>query len=317
MRTAFMRALTGLAARDPRVTFLTGDLGFSFVEAFAARFPDQYVNIGVAEQNMAGVAAGLALAGRVVFTYSIGNFPTLRCLEQVRNDICYHRLNVKIVAVGGGYAYGALGASHHATEDLAVMRALPEMTVVAPGDPVEAELATRAIAAHVGPCYLRLAKSGEPIVHAAPPDFAIGRAITIRPGRDCTLISTGAMLPAAAAAAAELGRAHRVDARVVSMHTVAPLDAAAVRAACDTAAIVTIEEHSATGGLGSAVAEVLAGLRGHPPLHRVALPAAFAPAAGSQAYLLERAGLTTRAIVDGVAALLAPAGRGASAADPA
>jgi transketolase len=309
VRTAFINSLTELAAGDPRLTFLTGDLGFSVVEEFAARFPSQYVNVGVAEQNMTGVAAGLALAGRIVFTYSIGNFPTLRCLEQVRNDICYHRLNVKIVAVGGGFAYGALGSSHHATEDLAIMRALPNMTVVAPGDPVEAGLATRAIVQRAGPCYLRLAKAGEPVVHREPPNFEIGRAITIRNGSDCTLISTGAMLPTVIGAAEELARAHRIEARVLSMHTVKPLDTEAIRAACDTGAIITIEEHSIIGGLGAATAEVLAEMDDRPRFRRIGLASEFAETVGSQAFLLKRAGLSVPALVRAIVEILTPARR--------
>ena len=139
MRTAFVRALMKAACENPRVVLLTGDLGFAVLDEFRANCPRQFYNVGVAEQNLAGVAAGLALSGHIVFTYSIGNFPTLRCLEQVRNDICYHQADVKIVTVGGGLAYGSLGMSHFATEDLAILRALPELTVVAPGDPIEVE----------------------------------------------------------------------------------------------------------------------------------------------------------------------------------
>src|SRR5713226_3860325 len=156
MRNAFILALTDLAAQDPRITLVVGDLGFGVVVDFSKRFPKQFINAGVAEQNMTSLAAGLALSGKIVFTYSIGNFPTLRCLEQIRNDVCYHNANVKIVSVGGGFSYGSLGMSHHATEDLAIMRALPGMVVVAPGDPMEAACATRAVAAYDGPCYLRL-----------------------------------------------------------------------------------------------------------------------------------------------------------------
>src|SRR5947199_4391670 len=156
MRGAFFRALLELAEQDERVCLVVGDLGFGVVEEFARRFPKRFLNAGVAEQNMTGIAAGLALSGKIVFTYSIANFPILRCVEQIRNDVCYHRANVKVVAVGGGFAYGSLGATHHATEDLAIMRALPEMSVVAPGDPEEAAVATEAVAAQDGPCYLRL-----------------------------------------------------------------------------------------------------------------------------------------------------------------
>src|SRR5579864_1965493 len=146
MRGAFFRALLALAERDHRVNLIVGDLGFGVVEEFSRRFPDRFLNAGIAEQNMTGIAAGMALSGKIVFTYSIANFPILRCLEQVRNDVCYHKANVKIVAVGGGLSYGALGMTHHATEDLAIMRALPEMVVVAPGDPREAAAATHAVA---------------------------------------------------------------------------------------------------------------------------------------------------------------------------
>src|SRR3989442_15702127 len=177
MRGAFRAAICALAAADERVWLLTGDLGYTVLEGFRERFPDRFVNVGVAEQNMTGVAAGLALSGKIVFTYSIANFPILRCLEQVRNDVCYHKANVKIVAVGGGLAYGALGSTHHATEDIAILRALPEMVVVAPGDPQEAEAATRAIAEHPGPCYLRLGRAGEPHVHRQKLSFQLGRAI--------------------------------------------------------------------------------------------------------------------------------------------
>src|SRR5437667_4581521 len=165
MRSAFFDTLVRLAEDDERITLVVGDLGFGVIEPFARRFPDRFLNAGVAEQNMTGIGAGMALSGKVVFTYSIANFPTLRCLEQVRNDVCYHAADVKIVAVGGGFAYGSLGMTHHATEDLALMRALPGMVVVAPGDPIEVELATRAVVEHRGPCYLRLGRVGEPCVH--------------------------------------------------------------------------------------------------------------------------------------------------------
>lgn len=165
MRTAFINQLMEEARKDRSIFLLTGDLGFSVLEPFAKEFPERFVNVGIAEQNMAGIAAGLALDGWNVFTYSIANFPTLRSLEQIRYDICYHDLNVTVVSVGAGYAYGALGASHHATEDIAIMRAIPNMVVASPGDPIEARLITSELAKRKGPSYLRLGKAGEPIVH--------------------------------------------------------------------------------------------------------------------------------------------------------
>lgn len=290
MRNAFIETLCCLAEQEKRIWLVTGDLGYSALERFAARFPDRYVNVGVAEQNMTGVAAGLAHSGLIPFTYSIANFSTFRCLEQIRNDICHHESNVKIVAVGGGFAYGPQGYTHHGIEDLGVMRLLPGMTVIAPGDPVETRLATRAIVEHAGPCYVRLARAKEPIVHAHEPEFRIGRAITVRPGRDVTLISTGTMLEETVQTALRLSSAG-VDARVLSMHTVKPLDADAVlRSARETAGIVAVEEHSVTGGLGSAIAELLAEAQIRTPFRRFGIPDQVHHTVGSQQYLRRLAG---------------------------
>ena len=298
MRTAFFNTLVDLAARDDRIFLLTGDLGFGVVETFAQRFPDRFLNVGVFEQNMTGVATGLALSGKLVFTYSIGNFPTLRCLEQIRNGPCYHNANVKVVSVGGGLVYGSLGMSHHATEDLAIMRALPNITVVAPGDPVETTLATEALVRHDGPAYLRLGRAGEPVVHDAAIRFELGRAVQVRDGRDLTLISTGGMLVTATRVADALTH-DGFECRVLSMHTVRPLDREAVLAAAtDTRLVVTLEEHSIVGGLGGAVAEVLAEVSGpRAPLKRIGLPAAFAPRAGSRDYLAHELGISELAIL--------------------
>jgi transketolase len=305
MRTAFFNTLCELAQEQENITLVVGDLGFGVVEPFAKRFPSQYLNAGVAEQNMTGVAAGLALSGKTVFTYSIANFPTIRCLEQIRNDVCYHRANVKIVAVGGGFVYGSLGMTHHATEDLAIFRALPEIVVVAPGDPQETRLATRAIAEYPGPCYLRLGRAGEPQVHQQPVTFQLGKAIMVSDGKDLTLISTGGML-ATAVRAAELLRMHGLSPRVLSMHTLKPLDHEAILAAArETQAIVTVEEHSITGGLGSAVAEVLAEQsERHVCLKRIGLPPTFSSHVGSQEYLRAMYGLDPQRILQEIKPIL-------------
>lgn len=305
MRNAFLNELHELAREDERIVFITGDLGFGVVEKFMKELPKQFVNAGVAEQNMTGMAAGMALSGKIVFTYSIANFPTLRCLEQIRNDVCYHEADVKVVSVGGGFAYGSMGATHHATEDLGVMRLLPNMTVVAPGDPVEARAATRAVVARSGPCYLRLGKAGEPVVHDGPIDFELGRAIVARNGGDATVISTGGSLPLALRAAEALA-ADGVDTRVLSMHTLRPLDEEAVlRAALETSALVTLEEHSVIGGLGSAVAELLAERPDvRTPFKRLGVPSRFSPRMGSQEYLLAENGLDEGSIRAAVVGLL-------------
>jgi transketolase len=297
VRTAFIETLCEVATEDPRVWLLSGDLGYSVLERFAAKFPKRYLNVGVAEQDLTGVAAGLALSGKIVFTYSIANFPLIRCLEQVRNDVCYHNLDVKIVAVGGGVAYGAAGYSHHAVEDLAITRALPNMTVVAPGDPIEARLATKAIATHPGPCYLRLGKAQEPVVHQSPPDFAIGRAIVVQEGTDATLISTGAILGLALEIATGLAR-EGVSAGLISLPTLQPLDRAAICAAAERGgAMFTLEEHRFSGGLGSAVADVVAELTARPAFKRFYLRDEYLAHVGSQSYLREIGGLAPQSII--------------------
>lgn len=299
MRTAFIETLLEVAKQDERIWLVTGDLGYSVLEKFAHELPQQFVNVGVAEQNMIGVAAGLALAGKIVFTYSIANFPIIRCLEQIRNDVCYHGLSVKIVAVGGGFSYGAQGYTHHGIEDLAMMRVLPNMTVVAPADPVETRLATQAIVAHSGPCYLRLGRSDEPVVHQTSPEFVIGQAIKLQDGNDLTFFCTGGTLELVLAAAQHLA-VSGCAAGVVSMPTIQPLDQIAIlQAAKETGRIITVEEHG-IGGLSSAVSEVLllsgyhARMRavriGHPTRHTIA---------GSQEYLRSLHGLS----VDGICAV--------------
>jgi transketolase len=281
-----------LAERDPRVWLLTGDLGFSVLEPFAARFPARFVNAGVAEQNMIGVAAGLAHSGKHVFVYSIANFPTLRCFEQIRNDVCYHGLPVRMVSVGGGLAYGAAGYTHHAVEDFATLRALPGLAVLAPGDPLETELLTQALAELPGPAYLRLGKAGEPAVHSELSSLTLGKALLVRPGSDVTLIATGGMLHGAVQAADELSKSEGLSVRVLSMHTLKPFDEAAViAAASETRAVVSVEEHSCIGGLGSAVADVIAELPApRARFSKFALPDRHLEKIGSQRYLLSELG---------------------------
>jgi transketolase len=217
----------------------------------------------------------------------------------VRNDACYHNANVKIVAVGGGMAYGSLGISHHATEDLAVMRAMPNLVVVAPGDPIEAKLATRALVQYNGPAYLRLGRAGEPVVHTSEPAFRLGKAITVRQGNDITLISTGSQLYDAVRAADALAE-QGIQARVLSMHTLKPLDAEAVLAAAEeTEAIFTTEEHSVIGGLGGAVAEVLMEADQRPRYcRRIGLDGTFSSLVGDQDYLRTQYGLDAAGILN-------------------
>jgi transketolase len=296
VRTAFIDTLNDLAERDERIWLLCGDLGFSVLETFANNFPSRYVNVGVAEQNMTGIAAGLALSGKIVFTYSIANFPVMRCLEQIRNDVCSHRLNVKIVSVGGGLAYGSAGYTHHGTEDLAIMRVLPNMTVLAPGDPVETKLLTIAAVERPGPCYLRLGKAGEPIIHTSEPEIRIGKAIVLRNGDAGTLISTGATLGMVMKASDEL-LARGISVSVLSMPSISPLDKDAIlMAARNTGRIVTVEDHG-LGGLGSAVAEVLAASTLQSRFTAMYLEARPAIVAGSQSMMYASHHITVSDIV--------------------
>jgi transketolase len=296
MRTAFIETLCRVAAHDERVWLLTGDVGYSVLERFAEKFPERFVNVGVAEQNMIGTAAGLALSGKRVFTYTIANFATFRCLEQIRNDVCYHNLDVTVVSVGGGVAYGAAGYTHHAIEDLAIMQTLPNMSVIAPGDPVETRLAVEAIVKQSGPTYLRLGKASEPMVHPAIPPFSIGQAVVLREGKDVTLISTGGIL-SVVVNAADLLLKENIQARIISMHTLKPIDVDAIlRAAAETRALVCIEEHRAPGALFGAVATVLCQHRAYCPVIDVNLGETIMPMAYSQEGYRTLAGLTAENI---------------------
>ncbi len=257
MRTRFIETLCRLAAQDERIWLVCGDLGYSVLEVFRDRFPNRYLNAGVAEQNMTTMAAGLAHSGKIVYTYSIANFPVMRCLEQIRNDVCYHNLPVKVVAVGGGLAYGTQGYSHHGVEDLAVTRVLPNMTVFAPGDPWEAECVTEAAANIPGPCYIRLGKAGEPNVHNCRPNFEIGKILTVKNGTDITLLSTGGMLVTALTCASLL-EDKGISAQVLSSPSLQPFDIDSMHnIGMSTKHIATLEEH-AEGGLATIVAEQIA-----------------------------------------------------------
>ena len=297
MRDTFVRTLIALAKENPNIELITGDLGFGVLKPFWERLPDQFINAGIAEQNMTSAAAGMALEGKTVFTYSIGNFPTLRCLEQIRNDCAYHGANVKIVCVGGGFVYGSLGMSHHATEDIAVMRALPGVAVLCPGDLVEAEEATKAIAKYPGTCYLRLGRGGEKRIHDHIDNFEIGKAIKIHDGEKIAIFSTGAIFEEVADAEAILAE-HDIYPAVYTFPTVKPIDRAVIaRCAADFDMIVTVEEHNIVGGFGSAVAEVLAELPERARLLRIGIHDTYSSIVGSQKYLRSQFGLDSGGIV--------------------
>lgn len=294
MRNEFADELTKLGHEDSRVVMLSGDIGNRLFDKFRAAHPSRFFNCGVAEQNMMGLAAGMAMSGLRPVTYTITPFVTTRCLEQIRTDACYHQVPVTVVAVGAGLAYAGLGPTHHACEDIAFLRAIPNMTVICPGDAWEVRAALRAAMKQDGPCYIRMGKKGEPLIHAGPiADFAIGKAITMREGKDVCILSTGNILPEVLHAADELA-ARGVSAKVVSFHTVKPLDEVCLREVLGRFPVVaTVEEHSLVGGFGSAVAEwaVDAGVLPK-KLLRIGTPDAFFKKSGEQEFAREALGLT-------------------------
>lgn len=298
MRDSFVKTLMDIAEKDKNVVLITGDLGFGVLKPFWEKFPDQFINAGIAEQDMTGFAAGMALCGKTVFTYSIGNFPTLRCIEQIRNDCAYHNANVKIVCVGGGFTYGPLGMSHHATEDIAVMRAMPDVTVFAPGDAAEAAACTKAMYETPGTCYLRLGRGGELKIHENAVDFTVGKAIEIRQGKRVALFSTGAVYEEVAGAAKMLENAGITPA-VYTFPSVKPIDKALIKkCAAEFELITTVEEHNIVGGFGSAVAEVMATVPCKARLALIGLEDKYSSTVGSQKYLREIYGMSAEKIFE-------------------
>ena len=301
MRDVFIDELTKEASKNPDIFLITGDLGFGVLDDFSRDFPDQFLNAGVAEQNMTAVAAGMALEGRKVFTYSIGNFPTLRCLEQIRNDICYHDLDVTIVSVGGGFSYGQLGMSHHATEDLSIMRALPNINVLAPSTLEEVRSSVKHIMNIKEPNYLRLDKSVG--IYSNIDTYEFGKASLARAGNDITLITCGGILEEVLQAADILLK-QGVSCRVLSMHTIKPIDSVSIlQSMAETKGIITIEENNILGGLGGAVSEVCnSSLVKNGILKRMGLDDTYSSIVGDQKYLRKQYGLSCGDIINEVKA---------------
>jgi len=304
MRSIFNKTLLEIAKNDPRIYMVLADIGYGEIEPFRDAFPERYYNCGVAEQNMTGVACGVAMEGNIAVTYSIANFPTLRCLEQIRNDVCYHNANVKIVIIGGGVSYGPLGVSHHSTEDIAIMRALPNIVVCVPCDTLEAEAATHAMIEHNGPFYYRCGYKNERDIHDAPIHFELGKAITVQDGTDLTLFFTGPIGYDAKLACEKVKKEHGISVRLVSLHTIKPIDREAiVKAAKDTGHILTLEEHNLSGGMGSAVAEVLADEGAFCHFKRMAFPDVNVSKVGSQNWLREQYGMGIEDIAQAIVKL--------------
>jgi len=301
-RTAFAETLTALAAEDPRVVAVVNDsVGSSNLKQFRAQFPERLINVGIAEQNMVGVASGLANAGLLPFVCGASCFLTGRALEQIKADLAYSERDVKLCGMSSGMAYGELGPTHHSIEDLAWTRAIAGMTVIVPADPMETAHAVRLAAAKPGPFFIRLSRLPVPAIHDAGYAFAIGRAAELRPGTDVTLIANGVLVHRALEAADLLAR-DGIRAAVVNMPTVRPIDREAIVTAAERGPIVTIEEHTVVGGLGSAVAEVVVETR-PVRMKMLGVPGVFAPT-GSAEFLLEHFGLTAEGIAAAARTLL-------------
>lgn len=301
-RVAFGEALVQLAETDSRIVALTNDsIGSSNLEEFKQRFPDRLFNVGIAEQNLVGLSAGLASAGKIPFTCSASCFLTARALEQIKVDLAYSRHNVKLCGMSSGMAYGALGATHHSIEDLAWTRAIADLTVIAPADPIETAQAVRAAAEIDGPVFLRVSRMPVPTVHAADHVFKVGRAVLLRDGSDVTIVAAGIMVSRAMEAADLLG-SDGISAAVLNLSTIRPIDRDRITEAALRGPIVTVEEHTVYGGLGSAVAEVV--VSSHPVRMRLlGVPGVFAPT-GSSHFLLEHFGLTPQGIRDAARSLV-------------
>ena len=293
MRTAFIDQLMKEARKNDKIFLLVGDLGYNVVEPFAREFPNRFKNVGIAEQNMAGVAAGLAMSGFNVYFYSIGNFPTLRCIEQIRNDVAYHHANVKVVAVGGGYSYGDLGATHHATEALGMMRTIPNMVVCSPSDPIEARALTTLSSTYDGPMYIQLGKAGEKIIRSELLDLAIGDILPfkVNANKEAVLV-TGSI------ASVIVEEEKYQDKDFYTVPFIKPLNANSIKQLAEKYQTITvIEEHQLSAGVGSAIIEMASDLyssseiKKYPQIHRVAIGDYFQDVSGSQSYLRKRSNL--------------------------
>jgi len=298
MRDAFVKKISELAARDKNVILVTGDLGFMLFEDFAKKFPNQYINVGVAEQNMIGVSAGLALTGKFVFAYSISTFASMRPFEQIRNDICYHNLPVCIIGAGSAFSYGSAGCTHFPLQDLGIMRTLPNISVLSPGDPIEVDILLGEAYKRKRPAYMRIAKRGEPKIHTSNLPISLGKTSKILSGNDVSVLVSGRQLFNAFEATKILKKKHNINVELISCHTLKPIDDKGIlKSIKKCGAILTCEEHSSIGGLKTIVSEILAENRLAVPFKSLNVPDEFPSGAGSQEYFLEKYDLSIEGIV--------------------
>ena len=305
MRNAYLSALYDLARNNKQIMALVADIGAIVFDKYREDFPSQFINFGVAEANMISAAAGLASCGKIPFAYTIAPFITMRTYEQIRNDVCLQKMNVKIVAVGVGFVYSTLGPTHHATEDIALMKVLPDMTVISPADPLEARKATIAAAQIEGPVYLRLGTSKEPDVYQQDYDFTVGRGVKLNDGDDATIIATGSIVHDALQAVMELEE-ENISVKLINIHTIKPIDKEIIlQAARETRAVLTVEEHNIEGGFGSSVADVILEGNGAPiKFKRLGVNDTFCSYYGTHQELKSHYGLAREDIIREVKCLL-------------
>lgn len=303
MRNAFADEMTRMCSANQKPILLSGDIGNKLFDKLKAAAPDQFLNCGVAEANMIGVAAGLAMSGFRPFAYTIVPFITTRVLEQIRVDLCYHNVPATVVGVGGGLSYASLGPTHHALEDIALLRVLPNMSVLCPGDALEVRACLKAAMLHDGPLYIRLGKRGEPIVHASEPKLTVGGSLELKPGKDCTILAVGNLLPEAMKAAETLAE-QKIDVGVVSLVSVKPLDGERLtQSFARSKLVVSLEEHSVAGGAGSAILEWISD-HDHSAMvkfMRIATPDSFYTQSGKQSYARQQLGLDAPAVAEKIA----------------
>lgn len=297
MRFEVIKTIYKAALADPKIVFLTGDLGHAHLDDFRKNLPGQYYNVGIAEQNMIGIAAGLALSGHRVFAYSIAPFVTLRCLEQIKVDVCYQNVGVVVIGVAAGYAYSTCGCTHHAIEDIAAMKALPNMQIYSPSNPLEARLITEYLIKVSYPAYLRIGKGGEP---NAEKEYSIevGKGLVFKPGNNITIFATGTIVREAVAASNILEQ-HGISAEVINIHTIKPIDKELIEKSARTRdAVFVLEEHNIIGGLGESIARIICECDGNkkPIFKCLGVPDEYNHRAGSHQYMLSCYGLNAEAV---------------------
>ena len=305
MRTAFLHTLVDLMRQHKDIITLTADMGFSVFEDVQKEFPNRFINTGVTEQSTIGLATGLSLSGYTVYVYAQAAFVTMRCFEQIRLDLAYNHVNVKVVGTAAGFSLNQLGVSHFALEDVGLMRLLPGITIFSPGDPYESEWATREAYNIRGPVYIRITKSGSPIIHKGNPKLVVGKGLKIQEGNDASIFVSGSLLPMAKDIVLTLQKKHKIHACLFSIPTIKPIDKNLIISECKrTGKIFTLEEHSIIGGLGSAVSEIIAESNMRVQFVRLGSPDKFTNITGSQDYLLAYNGLSTKKIVKEIMAFL-------------